>query len=115
MAQAWPADLPDCPQTWEEEPVDVLIHTDVDIGPQKVRRRFTGGITRVRVTWTLRKEVYNALMLFWGTQLQQGVERFNFVHPYTGIDTEYYFLEPPKLKYLGPSAFQIQCIWETAP
>jgi len=110
--QVWPASLPDCPQSWQETEIDVLIRTEMDVGIEKTRRRYTGKRMAVQVSWTITANLYHVFIDFFETTLKQGIDTFDYDHPITKVATEYRFTEPPSISFLGDRAVQISCDWE---
>ena len=46
----WPANLPRCAASWSEKTEDPRIHTEMDVGRGKTRRRSTGIKRKIQVT-----------------------------------------------------------------
>src|SRR5262249_38482241 len=51
----WPAELPQIVQLsgYQESPPDLVLRTQMDAGPAKVRRRFTSGVRPIKASLTL--------------------------------------------------------------
>lgn len=96
----WPADLPDCPQTWQEQDAPDIVRTEMDIGLPKQRRRSTLRKTNVSVQWTLDKQTHELFDQFYYTTLQQGIFPFYYNHPETGAQHSYTFAEAPAYNYI---------------
>jgi len=109
--KTWPTDIPDCPQTWNETPIEVRVRTDVDTGPAKVRRRFTKSLLQVEWGLTMAKDKYAIWQTFFEVTLRNGIDTFMYPHPYTGVDIEMRFAGVPQIQ-MGPTAFQISCTME---
>lgn len=112
MAHAFPASLPQCPQTWAEVDKPTLIRSDVDVGVAKVRRRYTRDTALYEVSLTLPKDKYQAFEDFYRITLKDGLETFNYDHPYTGKVLEVRFVSPPTKSMTGV-AFQVSMQWES--
>jgi len=112
MAINWPAGLPDCPQTWNETDISQIIRSEVDVGVAKTRRRYTRERLRISATLTLAKSDYESFRLFYNVTLKDGLETFNYEHPYTGAVLECRFIDSPSIS-MSNRAFQIAMEWET--
>jgi hypothetical protein len=112
MPIAWPSTLPDCAQTWEEQDVPVTIRTAMDIGPPKVRRRYTRTMRNVRVSFMLSHAEAMALRDFFELDTQGGVVEHSFRHPFRDALESFRFVEPPSISNLGAMACTVACSWE---
>ena len=72
---AWPSDLPQKPlvQGFSETPPNLLTRSPMDIGPAKVRRRSTAGVTVLQCVFRLTTTQRASLLTFWQTTLAGGV------------------------------------------
>ena len=109
---SFPPELPDCPQTWSEKSIDQLIRSEVDVGVAKVRRRYTRERLQITISLTLLKNQYDAFKTFYDVTLKDGLETFNYKHPYTGKILECRFLEAPQIE-MNAKAFSLSMSWET--
>jgi len=112
MAIAWPVELPDCAQTWEEQAVPVTVRTQMDTGQPKVRRRFTHTMRSMRVTFVLTHEQAMALRDFFEIDLQGGVQEHTFRHPFRDVVESFRFVEPPTISNVDALACSVACAWE---
>jgi len=108
----WPASLPACAETYSEKAEPVTVRTNVAEGPAKVRRRFTLRVVRGQVGMTVRIDQRNTLDSFFYTDLNAGVERFIFRHPWLGVDKEWRMVEAPDFSNVGPLGVAVTMIWE---
>lgn len=112
MATPWPATLPDCAETWEEQAVPVTVRTAMDVGPPKVRRRYTRTMRNVRVGFTMTHEQAMALRDYFELDLQGGVLEHEFRHPFLDEVQDFRFTEPPAINNMGALACSVSCSWE---
>jgi hypothetical protein len=113
---AWPGSLPQAPLLGATEKFpDNLIRTKMDTGPDKVRRRFTAGVTEVAFPLLLTAEQADDLDTFFRATLKDGSLRFDFRHPRTGAQVEMRFLAPPELRLLTPSKYRATLRMEILP
>lgn len=114
MAETWPSALQDVLNQagFSLKIGETAIRSDVDIGPVKVRRRFTQGIDQITGTIYLNKDDYATFRTFFDTTLNGGVNTFNYVHPLTEATAEFRFVNPPTIATLGGEYFTIQMVWE---
>jgi hypothetical protein len=111
---AWPATLPDCPDTWTEQAEPVVVRTNVEEGTPKVRKRFTKRLVRVQVGMTMTIAQRNTLDSFFYTSLDGGVLQFNFKHPWLGTVQPWYMAEAPAFQNEGPLGVVVSMVWELA-
>lgn len=115
MSFTWPATLPNPEIDMEETAPNLVVRTDMDAGPPKVRRRHTSGVRpwRKRVVLTLAQvETFDE---FFVDTLSGGASRFDFTNSRTGVSCEFRFVEPPVYRRLGPDAYEVAMSWEQMP
>jgi hypothetical protein len=117
MAQVWPASLQEklSEANFGLGIGDTTIRTDMDVGPAKVRRRFTKSIDSYTASIYLTSAQYATFYNFFDTTLNGGVLSFDFAHPITGVTTEFRFKGTPKIISLGGGQFQASFEWEVVP
>jgi hypothetical protein len=117
MAAAWPVSLQEklSEQGFGIQHGDTTLRSDMDIGPAKVRRRFTRGIDKLSCSIWLTTSEYSTFRYFYDTTLNGGVNRFEFNHPITGTLTEFRFADNPKYSSLGGGHFSVSMQWEEMP
>lgn len=103
MAQfAWPGSLPPLPQLgWQEKKLANVIRSETETGPAKVRRRFTRANRRVVLPMVLTEAQVATLDAFHTATLRDGIDRFDYVHPRTGLTHEMRFVS--ELEYSEPA------------
>lgn len=111
----WPASLPACVQDWQEENEPVVIRTEMDGGPPKVRRRYSAPIRSITATMFLTNDQYLILRDFFDQALAGGVNYFEFTHPWSGEDLVLRFGAPPKFDTLGPLNVSVELAWQRIP
>lgn len=77
---------------------DVVVRTEMDAGPSKVRRRFTGDKRDFTVELDLRRSEVATFDTFFLTTTKGGSLSFAWKHPRTGSTADFRFLEPPVYK-----------------
>lgn len=94
---AWPSSLPSAPVPggYGEEPIPTIIRTDMELGPAKVRRRFTGNEIVFTLRYALTETQKFALEYFYHYTCLQGTLSFTWTHPITAASLTVYFLSPP--------------------
>jgi len=112
MAINWPVALPDCPQTWREVDIPQIIRSEVDVGVAKTRRRYTRERSRISATLTLSKTNYSDFKQFYNVTLKDGLDTFDYTHPYTGETLECRFIQAPEIS-MNSKAFTVNMEWET--
>lgn len=95
MPIVWPASLPQQPQLgWSEEKVSNTIRSESDTGAAKLRRRFTAATWVLSLPFFLTEAQVATLEAFHGSTLADGVLRFDFAHPRTGVTESMRFRGP---------------------
>lgn len=99
----WPGTLPQSPDAdgYTESPPDVLLRTQMDAGPPKVRRRSTAGPRSVGMRMTLSLDQVQTLDDFFWTTCQAGALPFDWVHPRTGNAATFRWRSPPRYEGSG--------------
>lgn len=88
------------------------VRSDNDIGAAKVRSRFTDAIDVYGCQILIDFSEYSNLEVFYKTTLNNGVNRFLFTDPFSELETEFRFVEPPVIRPLGGRVFQVNMLWE---
>jgi hypothetical protein len=111
----WPTSLPACAETYTEKAEPVTVRTNVEEGPPKVRRRFTVRILRAQVGMQMTIAQRNILDSFFYVELNGGVGRFTFTHPWTQQVVDWRFVEAPDFANNGPLGVSVTMVWEMMP
>ncbi len=117
MAQSWPGTLQELlsEANFGISIGDTAIRSDMDVGPNKVRRRFTRGVDTYTASIYLTSAQYVIFDAFFKTTLNGGVLSFDFNHPITGDLKEFRFVGTPKYSSLGGGQFTVTFDWEEMP
>ena len=96
---SWPASLPQRPLAdgFAETPPNLLVRSATDIGPAKVRRRTTVGVTRLKASFRLSSAQLAAFRTFFASDLQGGALSFSWTHPVTGAVGVFRIVPPPSI------------------
>lgn len=94
MAQ-WPATLPGIRLPVSSARQSSLIRTEMDTGPAKVRRRYSGSLLHVQFTMQTTGTQHATLDTFYETTLVGGSLAFEMTDPVSGETENFRFLEPP--------------------
>ena len=96
---AWPSDLPQKPllQGFSETPPNLLTRSPMDVGPAKVRRRSTAGVTVLQCVFRLTTTQRASLLTFWQTTLAGGSLSYTWTHPISGAGIVCRIVDPPAL------------------
>ena len=90
------------------------ITSNMDIPPNKKRRRFTKGIDNFTTTFNIDYDDYTTLYEFFDTTLAGGTKTFLYNHPMTGVESEFRMAEPT-YRPLGGRSFRVSMEWELMP
>lgn len=117
MAQVWPITLQQLisESGFSYEIADTALRSDMDIGPQKVRRRFTKGVNTMSGSIYLTIAQYNIFYSFYNTTLNGGVLAFTFNHPITQVAYDWRFKGPARVQSIGGGNFTVDFTWEQLP
>lgn len=90
----YPASLPQQPLVdgYEEGFPNTLVRTQMDKGPDKVRRRFTAGTRTFTIQLLLDETQVQTLDDFIDIDLEGGALRFDWTHPRTGASVQFRFI-----------------------
>lgn len=94
----WPPNLP-CPMMagYSETIIPNVIRSDMDTGPDKVRRRSTAVVTQLTFNLNLTREQTIILDDFYFNTTLSGTIVFGFIHQRTMSQVDCRFVEPPSL------------------
>lgn len=107
---AWPSSLPQTPLAdgFTESRLSTVIRTETDVGPAKVRRRYTAEIRIVSMGLLLTSAQVATLETFYDSTLSGGVDPFDWVNHRTGAAASYRFRAPPAYTEAGAPDY-----WQT--
>ena len=92
----WPAQLPPpALNSLQESPPNNTIRSQMDKGPDKVRRRTTANIRPIAFSMHLTEAQLEILDDFYTSDTFSGSESFTYTHPRTGLLCTARFREPP--------------------
>jgi hypothetical protein len=118
----WPSSLPQdvLVQGYEEGPPNTLVRTEMDQGPDKVRRRSTAGTRTFAAQAIMTKAQVATLDSFILDDLSGGALRFDWVHPRTQASVSFRFVpidEQRIVTYsaLGGDVYRVQMQLEILP
>lgn len=96
---------------------NTTIRSDMDVGPAKVRSRFTDAVDIYTCGVNITYDQYTTLSDFYKTILNNGALPFTFDDPFTGSPESFRFVSPPTLAPLGQGgfAFRVSMSWEKMP
>lgn len=100
---AWPVTLPQRPNqdTYEETAQVQVVRTQMDVGPDFVRRRSTAAPVVFRMSMKLTSAQIDTLDAFYTNTLFGGVSTFTWEHPRTDAAGTFRFLSSPSYSTLG--------------
>lgn len=118
MAVNWPSSLQSIlnADSFGVEKGETLIRTDMDIGPAKVRRRFTKPVDKYTCSINMYQSDYATFVQFFDTTLNGGATTFNFVDPFSGTSAIFRFTKPPSISSIGSAGwYRVTMNWEKLP
>lgn len=108
----WPGAAPQFASNWEEQDEPSTIRSSMDVSFPKVRRRYTKGMGRFRVTMVGTKAEGAAVKSFFRSECQSGVNFHTFLHPFDNTVQTFRFIEAPAISNLSALAVTISMQWE---
>lgn len=113
----WPADLPQnvLAADFQEQAQPQAIRSSVDVGPAKMRRRYTAAIKVYRMAIYLTTAQKASLETFFDSSLGGGVLPFNWVDHISGDPRTYRFTAPPSYSAAAPTVFKAALELESLP
>jgi hypothetical protein len=90
---------------YSEQQQPVTIRSEVDVGPAKIRRRFTAPITLVQGRIIVDRAQADELLRFFNLRLAGGVEQFKMQSPLDLAEHKYRFITPPAFASVSSSHF----------
>ncbi len=113
----WPATLPQdvLIDGYDETPPNTTLRSQMDQGPDKVRRHFTAGERVFSATVALTRDQVETLDSFYLTDLQGGALRFDWTHPRAQAAVQFRFRSPPRYKPQSQTDWLVQLQLEILP
>lgn len=116
MAISWPTQLQDklSSDNFTYNIGETKIRSDMDIGPAKVRRRFTRAIDTLNCSIQLKYQDFLILRNFHEVTLNGGVNEFEYEHPFTHEMAVFRMVVPPSMSPIGSGGvmFNVSMQWE---
>lgn len=114
----WPtASVPEKPLVdgFTERPGTTTVRTQMDVGPDKVRRRTTAAVDRLEMRFIMTESEVGSLDTFYDSTAAQGSLRFDFTHPRTGSTVEARFVERPRWRLITDDDYEVTVRLEVLP
>jgi len=117
QAHIWPAGLPDKPlqDGYSERLPSVLIRTNMDKGPAKVRRRFTANVRPITCKLILTRAQLSTFEYFYHVDCADGSLRFNWNNPITEVAYEFRFVGEPTIEPVNGADWMVTFNLEQMP
>lgn len=117
MAVPWPSQLQQFMNSdgFDYKIGDTTVRSDNDTGPAKIRRRFTVPVDTMSTGIVMTYDQWDVLNEFYNVDLNGGVNRFEWTHPFSGDTVEFRFLEAPTMRPLGGNNFVVSLRLEIMP
>lgn len=112
----WPATLPrPGPNNYSEAPQSGLLRSDMEMGPPKVRRRFTATATHLDIRVVMTAAQLSTLESFYTTDCLIGSLPFDYTHPRTNAAVKARFIQPYQFSALGRGYWSVAIPLEVLP
>ena len=116
--ETWPSNFQQLinEQGFQIEFGETLIRSESDVGPKKVRRRFTKPVDTYSTSINIFQTDAVAFRQFFNTTLNGGATSFYFTDPFTGLVEVFRFSKPPSIAPLGSAGYyRVSMNWEKQP
>ena len=116
-ARIWPVSLPQVPlrQGFGESAQSPVIRTQMDVGPAKLRARYTAEVTLYNFRFLLTDAQVVTLETFYKTTLTFGSLRFHWTDHRLSTTIKYRFMTRPAYTQLRPDLWQTSFQLEQIP
>ena len=118
MTAVWPPSLPQSPlgDSFAEQPPNLIVRSPMDVGPAKVRRRSTAGVSRLQMAFRLTPAQLATFRTFLHNDIQDRALQFTWVHPVTGVAGSFRIVEQPTWEPIsGGLAWKLTLALEMLP
>lgn len=107
---SWPTSLPQqvLLEGYQEQQLDISIRSSVDVGPEKVRPRYTAAPVDFNCSLVLTSTQCDALDAFYDATLNFGTDRFDWTHPRTLAAVSMAFRARPGYQGIGSRYYRTQ-------
>lgn len=113
---SWPSSLPQKPLRGVSETRESnVIRSPVELGPAKLRRRYTVDIILFSVTLPMTKSEVDTFNAFYETTIDHGSLAFDWIHPRTEVANVFRLRTAPSYTTLGKDNYQISFEMELIP
>ena len=114
---AWPASLPEYPlaDSLQETAPDLVLRTQMDAGPAKVRKRFTAAPVQLAMRFELTKAQVATLLSFYETDADGGATTHTMTHPRTSATVTVRFVGQPQVRSISADIWQADVQVEILP
>ena len=114
---SWSTSLPQIPKVegYSETLGNVVVRTQMDAGPAKVRRRFTAGVETFKCSMILLASQATTFDAFFNTTIQGGALSFDWNHPRTQSTGVFRIVGQPTLTAVDGGAYQLDFDMEQLP
>jgi len=113
----WPSTLPQYLEQdgFSIQQQDQTLRTPTDVGPVKVRRRFSAAVSKVQGQITVTPEQYTTLIDFFNNDCYGGSIPFEWIHPITQATANFRFKQPPAIASKTGKYFTVKLDLEILP
>ena len=101
--------------SYNESAKDVTIRTQMGVGPDKVRRRFTAAVQNLQYTIICSFAELATLETFYDDDTKGGSLSFTYTHPRTSATVTARFTSPPSWRAATPTHFNVSIELEVLP
>ena len=114
----WPVGLPQLPLggDFTEKPPNLTLRSQTDIGPAKVRKRYTAGPRQITPVFRLTSAEVAVFDDFYLNQINGGADQFTWVNPRTNASAQLrIFSDTVEYKHVGADVWDVAMTMEILP
>lgn len=114
---AWPTSLPQIAigDEFEESAPSILLRTEMDAGPPKVRPKYTAEIKHFRVSLILTTAQVATLETFFTSTIAYGADAFDWIHQRTKSSVSLRLMNRPAFRERGRGLWRTELQLELLP
>ena len=115
--EVFPASLAQCLEinSYSYQDAPNVLRTEMDVGPAKVRRRYTVAIANVTGSMSFSQAQVQTFKQFYDFTLSSGTKPFTFTDPVTQTDKTYRFVEAPAYTPITDKYWNVSLVLEILP
>lgn len=114
---SWPTSLPQIAlgDDFQEVAEPAVVRSTVDVGPAKLRARYTAEVVRFQFSMIMTRTQVAALDAFYTATVNFGADAFDWIHQRTGAAASLRFTARPSYSHVGGVYWRASLAFEVMP